>query len=432
MIKIKDSFSQTPPPLGGGARGANLIIKNASQVVTCSDFKAKKGKEMNDLSVIENGTVVITKGIISFVGKDIDMPFIDDIDSYEIIDAAGKALLPGFIDSHTHLIFGGYREEEFSWRMRGDSYMSIMERGGGIHNTMNATRKASFEELAEAGKKRLDNMLRLGVTTVEGKSGYGMDKATELKQLEVMKYLNENHLVDIVGTFMGAHATPAEYKGREDDFIDYMIREVMPEVKEKDLAEFCDIFTEKNVFDIEQSRRYLTAARELGFKLKIHADEIVTLGGAELAAEMKATSADHLLQASDNGIKALADNDVVATLLPCTAFSLKEHYARGRYMIDSGCAVALATDLNPGSSFTSSIPLTITIACIYMQLSPEEAVNALTINAAAAVGRADKIGSIDVGKQGDLVLLQFPSYKFLPYHISMNIVETVIKNGKII
>ena len=430
MTKPKDSFSLASPLLGG-TRGANLIIKNASQIVTCSGFKAKKGKEMSELSVIENGTIVITNGIISFVGKDSDTPLIDDIASYKIIDATGKAVLPGFIDSHTHLVFGGYREEEFSWRMRGDSYMSIMERGGGIHNTMNATRKASFEELVEAGKRRLDNMLKLGVTTVEGKSGYGMDKDTELKQLEVMKYLNENHPVDIVSTFMGAHATPAEYKGREDDFIDFMIREVMPEVKEKDLAEFCDIFTEKNVFDIEQSRRYLTAAKKLGFKLKIHADEIVTLGGAELAAEMKATSADHLLQASDKGIKALADNDVVATLLPCTAFSLKEHYARGRYMIDNGCAVALATDLNPGSSFTSSIPLTFALACIYMQLSPEEAVTALTINAAAAVGRADKIGSIDIGKQGDLVLLEFPSYKFLPYHISMNIVEKVIKNGVI-
>lgn len=410
----------------------NIIVKNASQVVTCSGFAAKKGAEMSELSVIENGMVVITGGIISYVGKSTDKIPVCDTSDYQIIDAKGKAVLPGFVDSHTHFVFGGYREEEFSWRMRGDSYMSIMERGGGIHNTMNATREASFDELKEAGRKRLDKMLAMGVTTVEGKSGYGMDKETELKQLEVMKALNDEHAVDIVSTFMGAHATPKEYKGKEDEFIDYLIREIMPEVKAKNLAECCDIFCEKNVFDIEQSRRYLTAAKNMGFKLKVHADEIVTLGGAELAAELKAISADHLLQASDKGIRMMAENSVVATLLPCTAFSLKEHYARGRYMIDSGCAVALATDLNPGSSFTSSIPLTFALACIYMQLSPSEAVTALTINGAAAVGKADKIGSIDIGKQGDLVILEYPSYQFLPYHIGMNIVETVIKKGNVI
>ncbi|MDR2001955.1 MAG: imidazolonepropionase [Prevotella sp.] len=407
----------------------NIIIKNAAQLVTCSGFSAKKGREMSNLSVIENGTVIVSGGIITYVGKDANCPPLSDFPNHEIIDATGKAVLPGFVDSHTHFIFGGYREEEFSWRMRGDSYMSIMERGGGIHNTMTATRNASFDELKNSGRKRLNSMLAMGVTTVEGKSGYGMDKATELKQLEVMKSLNEEHAVDIVSTFMGAHATPTEYKGRENDFLDYMIEEVMPEVKEKNLAECCDIFCEKNVFDIEQSRRYLTAARDLGFKLKIHADEIVTLGGAELAAELKALSADHLLQASDKGIGDLAESGVVATLLPCTAFSLKEHYARGRYMIDSGCAVALATDLNPGSSFTNSVPLLFALACIYMQLSPEEALTALTINGAAAVGKADKTGSIDLGKQGDLVILEYPSYKFLPYHIGINIVEKVIKKG---
>lgn len=410
----------------------NIIIKDAAQLVTCSGFSAKKGKEMSDLSVIENGTVIITGGIITYVGKDANCPPLSDFPDHEVVDATGKAVLPGFVDSHTHFVFGGYREEEFSWRMRGDSYMSIMERGGGIHNTMTATRNASFDELKDSGRKRLNSMLAMGVTTVEGKSGYGMNKAAELKQLEVMKSLNEEHAVDIVSTFMGAHATPAEYKGRENDFLDYMIEDVMPEVKAKDLAECCDIFCEKNVFDIEQSRRYLIAARNLGFKLKIHADEIVTLGGAELAAELKALSADHLLQASDNGIGDLAESGVVATLLPCTAFSLKEHYARGRYMIDSACAVALATDLNPGSSFTNSIPLLFALACIYMHLSPEEAVTALTINGAAAVGRADKTGSIDVGKQGDLVILEYPSYKFLPYHIGMNIVEKVIKKGNVV
>ncbi len=406
----------------------NLIIKNAAQVVTCSGFKGKRGKEMSDLHVIENGTVIVTDGIISHVLEQ-DEPIPVNEKDYEIISAEGKALLPGFVDPHTHFVFGGYREEEFSWRMRGDSYMDIMNRGGGIVNTTRATREASEEELTAAGKMRLDAMMKLGITTVEGKSGYGLDKETELKQLRVMRRLNEEHPMDIVSTFMGAHATPAEWKGREDEFIDFNINEVMPIVAQEKLAECADIFCEKNVFTVEQSRRYLKAARELGFKLKIHADEIVQFGGAELAAELKCLSADHLLQASDEGIRAMAEAGVVATLLPLTAFSLREEYARGRKMIDENCIVAMATDLNPGSSFTASVPLLFALACIYMKLSPEEAVTAFTINSAAAIDKADKIGSIDVGKQGDLVLLQFPSYKFLPYHVGMNIVDTVIKRG---
>ena len=406
----------------------NTIIKNASQLVTCSGFSAKKGNEMSDLHIIENGAVVITDGVISYVGSSDQIPAYDP-EKYTVIDASGKAVLPGFVDSHTHFVFGGYREDEFSWRMRGDTYMSIMERGGGIANTMRATRKSSIEELKTAASKRLDKMLSMGVTTVEGKSGYGMDKDTEIKQLKVMQLLNQEHAIDIVPTFLGAHSIPPEYKSRPDEFIDFLIQDVMPSVCADNLAEFCDIFCEKNVFTIEQSRKLLSVAREMGLKLKIHADEIVSTGGAELAAELGATSADHLLQATDKGISDLAKNNVVATLLPCTAFSLKEHYARGRYMIDSGCAVALASDLNPGSSFTSSIPLTFALSCIYMQLSVEEAVTAMTINGAAAVGKADKTGSIDVGKQGDIIILEYPSYKFLPYHIGMNIVETVIKNG---
>ncbi len=409
----------------------NLIIKNASQVVTCSGFAGKRGREMNDLHVIEGGTVVVTDGCISHV-LHAGEPLPVDEAGYTVIDATGKALLPGFVDPHTHFVFGGYREEEFSWRMRGDSYMEIMNRGGGIVNTTRATREASEDELFEVGRRRLDAMLRLGITTVEGKSGYGLDRDTEMKQLRVMRRLNEAHPADVVPTFMGAHATPAEWRGREDAFIDFNIREMFPLVAKEGLAEFADIFCEKDVFTIEQSRRYLQAAREQGFKLKIHADEIVQFGGAELAGELHCISADHLLQASDAGIRAMADAGVVATLLPLTAFSLRETFARGREMIDAGCMVALATDLNPGSSFSASVPLLFALACIYMKLSPEEAVTAFTINSAAAIDRADRIGSIDVGKQGDLVLLQFPSYKFLPYHVGMNIVDTVIKQGEVV
>ncbi len=409
----------------------NLIIKNAEQVVTCSGFAGKQGREMSDLHVIENGTVIVTDGLISHILKAGEPLPVNEQD-YRVIDATGKALLPGFIDPHTHFIFGGYREEEFSWRMRGDSYMEIMERGGGIVKTTNATREATEEELMETGRQRLDAMMRLGITTVEGKSGYGLDKDTELKQLRVMHRLNETHPVDIVSTFMGAHAIPAEWQGREEDYIDFNINEMFPLVVKGELAEAVDIFCEKGVFAIAQSRRYLTAAREQGLKIKIHADEITPLGGAELAAELRCLSADHLLQASDEGIRAMAERGVVATLLPLTAFSLREKYARAREMIDAGCIVALATDFNPGSSFTASVPLLFALACIYMKLTPEEAVTAFTINSAAALGREGITGSIDVGKQGDLVLLQFPSYKFLPYYVGMNIVDKVVKRGKIV
>jgi imidazolonepropionase len=410
----------------------NMIIKNAFQIVTCSGFKAKRGKEMSELHVIEDGAVIIEDGIIKAVGKTDEV--LKDIDEshYTIIDAKEKAVLPGFVDSHTHFVFGGYRAEEFGWRLRGDSYMNIMKRGGGIVNTVEATRGASKEELINLSKKRLDSMLSFGVTTVEGKSGYGLDFDTEIKQLEVMEELEKNHPMDIVKTYLGAHAVPEEYKEHEDAFIDDIIENVLPVVVERNLAEFCDVFCEKNVFSIEQSRKLLTRAKEMGMKLKLHADEIVRFGGSELAAELGAISADHLLQASDEGIKAMAKSGVVSTLLPCTAFSLKEEYARGRYMIDQNCAVALATDLNPGSCFTESIPLVFALATLYMNMTIEEAITSLTINGAAAVGRADKVGSIDVGKKGDLVILEFPSYEFIPYHIGVSTVEKVIKDGVLV
>lgn len=410
-------------------KNKNILIKNASEVVTCKGFKEKKGKEMNNLHIIYDGTVAIEDGIIKAVGSTEEILKTINEEKYEVIDASGKAILPGFVDSHTHLVFGGYRAEEFSWRLRGDSYMEIMNRGGGIINSVTGTKEATKEELIELGKKRLNSMLSFGVTTVEGKSGYGLDFETEIKQLEVMEELDKVHPLDIVKTFLGAHAVPKEYKGKEDEFIDFIIEEVLPVVKERNLAEFCDVFCEKNVFSVEQSRKLLLKAQEMGMKSKLHADEIVRLGGAELSAEIEAVSADHLLQASDEGIKAMAKKGVVATLLPGTAFSLKEEYAKGRYMIDNGCAVALATDFNPGSCFTESIPLIISLATLYMNMTPEETITALTINGAAALDKADTIGSIDVGKKGDIVIHEFPSYKFLPYHIGVSTVEKVIKNG---
>jgi imidazolonepropionase len=409
---------------------SKMILIHADQLVTCSGFAAKCGSEMSELFVITDGAVVIDDGIITEVGTtDELLPRNDDA---KIVDCTGKAVLPGFVDSHTHFVFGGYRPEEFSWRLDGVQYMEIMRRGGGIVATTEPTRAATEQELSELGKTRLESMLTNGVTTVEGKSGYGLDLETEKKQLYVMKALNEMQPVDIVPTFMGAHAVPPEYKGDTDGYIDFMINEVLPVINEEKLAEFCDVFCEAEVFDLAQSERLLTAAKKLGMKLKLHADEIVPLGGAELAAKLGAISADHLLRASDEGIRLLAKKGVVATLLPATAFSLKEPYAKARQMIDSGCAVALATDLNPGSCFTNSIPLLIALATIYMGMSIEETVTALTINGAAALGRADRTGSIDPGKQADIVILEFPSYRFLHYHFAMNIVEKVIKDGEIV
>ncbi len=410
-----------------------LIIKNANELVTCSGFAAKKGKEeMNNLHIIENGAVYVVDGIIEAVGTtDEILAKYSEVDC-EIIDATGKAVLPGFVDSHTHLVFGGYRADEFNWRLQGVSYMEIMQRGGGIINSVSGTANASKEELIETALKRLKSMVSFGVTTIEGKSGYGLDFDTEIKQLEALKELEALQPVEIVRTFLGAHSVPKEYKGKEDEFIDFMIEKVMPVVKEKDLAEFVDIFVEQNVFTVEHGRKLLGKAKEMGFKTKIHADEIVQLGGAELAAEIGCTSADHLLQASDAGIEAMAKNNVIATVLPVTAFNLKEDYARGREIIDKGCALSIATDFNPGSCFCENIAFAFLLCTLYMNISVEEAVTALTINGAAAVGRENIIGSIDIGKQGDIIVLEFPSYKYIPYHIGVSSVEKVIKKGKLI
>lgn len=309
--------------------------------------------------------------------------------------------------------------------------MSIMQRGGGIASTVKATREQNFVKMRSKAEGFLRKMSVMGVTTVEGKSGYGLNRDTELLQLKVMRSLNndEHKRVDIVSTFLGAHALPPEYTGREDEYINFLIHEMLPIIRQNELAECCDVFCEQGVFSIEQSRRLLTAARDQGFLLKLHADEIVSLGGAELAAELNALSADHLLHASDTGIRAMAEAGVVATLLPLTAFALKEPYARARDMMDAGCAVALATDLNPGSCFSGSIPLTFALACIYMGFTIEEAITALTLNGAAALNRADRIGSIEVGKQGDFVVLDSTDYNILPYYIGMNCVNTTIKRG---
>lgn len=414
--------------MGNNKRKGDLLIENIGELVTVAGSTRRGREAMRDIRVLSGPALVLIRdGKIVYAGPAADCPQVEP--EVERIDAEGHCVLPGFVDSHTHLVFGGFREDEFQWRLAGESYMSIMEKGGGIAATTTATREASAEELTQAALLHLRSMLRMGVTTMEAKSGYGLDKETELRQLEVAKRLDEMQPIDVVSTYLGAHDIAPEYEGDPDGYIDFIIREMLPIVKERGLARNVDIFTEKNVFDLEQSRRLLSAAQDMGFGTKMHADEIYPLGGAGLAADLGCLSADHLLKISDKDIDKMAKSQTVSTLLPLTAFSLMDDYAPARKMIDAGCAVALASDLNPGSCFSYSIPLMIALATIYMHMSVEEAVTALTINAATALGLQDEIGSIEEGKAGDVVILRYPSYKFLSYHFGMNIVETTVKGG---
>ncbi|MCH5240122.1 MAG: imidazolonepropionase [Muribaculaceae bacterium] len=408
----------------------NLIIENA-KVVTPVGHQALRGKEMSQLRIIPHCYILIEEGIIKYIGDGKNLPLSLDSNEYVRLDAQGNVVLPGFVDSHTHLVFGGFRPDEFEWRLKGDSYMSIMERGGGIQSTVNATKKATDTHLQKKANWFLKKMSEMGVTTVEAKSGYGLDFATEMRMLKVIENLQDNpdKFIDIIPTFLGAHAVPPEYKGKTSEYVDLLIG-MLPEVSK--IAKFCDVFCEKNVFELEDSRRLLEAAKIEGMKIKLHADEIVSLGGAELSADLKAVSADHLLHVSEKGIKRMAEEGVVATLLPLTAFALKEPYAPARKFIEEGCAVALATDLNPGSCFSGSIPLTIALACIYMDMSIEETLTALTLNGAAALDKADMIGSIEVGKRGDIIILNSDNFKVLPYYVGMNCVKTTIFAGRIV
>ena len=406
------------------------LILNASQIVTPKGFSAVKGESMDNLTIIEDGAISISNGKIEAIGTTNEViKNLKSINDYKLINAKGKCILPGFVDSHTHFIFGGYRPVEFINRINGTPYLDILKAGGGIQNTVNATRNADFSLLYESAMERLDGMLKQGITTIESKSGYGLDFDNEIKQLKVSTLCNANHAIDIVNTYLGAHAVPTEFTNRNDEYIDFIINNVLPKVKEENLADFCDVFCEDSVFSIDESRKLLTAAKNMGFKLKLHADEIVSLGGGELAGELKATSADHLLAVSDEGINKMIENNVIATLLPCTAFCLNKPYAPARKFIDKGASVALATDFNPGSCFTNSIPLVLALATIHMNMTINEAITAITLNGAAAIGKADSIGSIEEGKNADLVILKYPDYRFLIYNTGINIVDTVVKNG---
>lgn len=411
----------------------NVWIKHAAQLITMAHHVTgpRRKETMNELEVIEDGSVWIENGIIQAIGTTAELEEKYAARAHEAVvtDASGYLVTPGLVDPHTHVVFGGSREEEFEKRLQGVSYMDIMNAGGGIHATTKMTREATVEQLIAQTLPRLDSFLAHGVTTIEGKSGYGLDLENELKQLRVMKALKEEHVIDIVPTFMGAHAVPGDYKGREDAFVDVIINDMLPVVAKEGLAKFNDVFCELGVFTPEQSERILEAGKEYGLTPKIHADEIEPYGGAELAAKVGAISAEHLLKASEEGMERMAEAGTIACLLPATALYLREQAAEGRKMIDKGVPVAISTDCNPGSSPTTSMPLVMNLACISMRLTPAEALTAATYNAACAIDMQEQVGSLEVGKQGDVVMWDVENYQKLQYLFGVNHAKKVWKKG---
>ncbi|MGA3191452.1 MAG: imidazolonepropionase [Candidatus Bathyarchaeia archaeon] len=411
---------------------ADLLIVNANELVTLggNNQKPRIGKQMLDLGIVRNGALAVKDGTIAAVGSTSEIAKVYKAEN--VVNANGKTVLPGFIDPHTHLVFAGSREDEFQMRVEGVPYMEILDAGGGILKTVRETRRASVEKLVENGTETLNAMLEHGTTTVEAKSGYGLTTKDELKMLEAIQRLNEMHTVDLVPTFLGAHAVPPEFSNSPEDYVSLVISEMIPKVAGKGLAEFCDVFCERGVFTLDQARRILVAGKNSGLKPRVHADEISLLGGTELAASVGAVSADHMLFSSDKGIKAMAEKGVLATLLPAAAFSLMSgRYADARKMINSGVPVALGTDFNP-SCWVENQQLVIAFACHFMKLTPAEAITAATINAAHAVCRAGEIGSLEVGKKADVIVLNGPNHKFLGYRFGVNLVDKVIKNGRLV
>jgi len=401
----------------------DILIKNANELITLQGpSKPRIKKQMGNLAIIKNGSIAIKDGKIVDVGKNLRYS------AEKTIDASNKIVMPGFVDPHTHVVFAGSREFELEMKLRGVSYMDILKKGGGIFYTVQETKKCSEEKLFEQSKKRLDAMLSYGTTTCEAKSGYGLNTKNELKILEVQKKLNEKHKIDIVSTFMGAHAIPKDQDA--DDYTEIVIDDMLP--KTRGLAKFCDVFCEKGVFTVEQSKKILLAGKKYGLTPKIHADEIVDTNGASLAAKIGAISADHLLKSSEKNLREMAKKGTIGVLLPGTPFSLMmQKYADARKIIDMGVPVALATDLNP-NCWTENMQFIIQLACIKMKMTPAEAITASTFNAACAIKMNDKIGSLEKWKQADLVILDCPTYNFIPYHFGVNLVETVMKKGIIL
>jgi len=407
----------------------DLLVGPIGRLAPCAGPAPRLGSDLQTLPAAERGAVGIRGGEIAFVGSYDDVA---DHPASERIDASGKTVLPGFVDPHTHIPFVGDRAHELVMRLQGKSYMEIGAAGGGIHFTTRSVREAKKEALLHAGKSLARKLLRSGVTTFEAKSGYGLQTDAEIKQLEVLRDLTEEVPQTVVPTFLGAHLIPREYEGRGDAYVDLVCGEMIPLVAERKLARYCDVFCEEGAFTVEQSRRILLEGKKQGLAPRMHADEIVDLGGAALAAEVGAVSADHLLAASKEGMAAMAKAGVSATLLPCTAFYLRKPYADARACIDAGCAVALATDCNPGSSFTASMLQTVTLAVFGMGMMPEEALWAATLNAAYALREHETLGSLEPGKRADLCIWDVPSPLHLFYPFGENPIDTVVCNGGIV
>ncbi|MBM2834005.1 MAG: imidazolonepropionase [Candidatus Brocadiaceae bacterium] len=410
----------------------DLFIQNCGQLLTVAGAfrRPKILKGMNDLGIILDGAVAIKDGNIIDVGTTKQLGKKYNKKGIQVIDALGKVVLPGFVDCHTHAVFGGDRTGEFVQRMQGANYLQILKKGGGILSTVENTRKLTLEKLINVSKKYLDTMLLHGTTTVEIKSGYGLDKNNELKILKAIQYLQKTHSIDIVPTFLGAHTIPSEYQSYPDAYVDFVCN-ILQEVKP--YATFCDVFCDEGGFDVEQTERILSTAKRLGFGLKIHVNEFKDIGGVSLAVRLCVTSADHLDNIKHRDILKLKESGIICVLLPGVPFFLmKDNYASGRKMIEEGLPIALATDFNPGTCPCGNIQMIITLACLKLGMTPAQAINAVTINAAHAVGMADRIGSIEVGKQADIIILDIQDYNQLPYYFGTNHVKNVLKKGRLI
>jgi len=411
----------------------DLIITGASELVTLKGPRRARTKhEMSEISIIRDGAVAISGGAVAAAGRTDSVLRDHDASGVERIDASDKVVMPGFVDPHTHLVYAGSREFELELKAKGKGYLDILKEGGGILRTVRDTRAAPPHDLFRQSAKRLESMISHGSTTIEAKSGYGLDLETEVKILETVRKLGEDFPADVIPTFMGAHAVPEEFSERPDDYVEFVCSQVLPEVGKRRLASFCDVFCEKGVFTVDQSRSVLNAARSLGMRPKVHADEFQSSRGAELAAEVGAISAEHLVKPTDDGIMAMARKDVVGVLLPGTPYSsLSKDYADGRRLIDLGVPIALGTDLNP-NCWNESMQFTISLACHKMRMTPAEAITAATVNAAAAVGLEKRVGSIEIGKRADLIVLDIGTHAQLPYRFGTNLCSTVVKDGKVV
>lgn len=404
-----------------------VLIQNIGMLATPKGTSARRGEEQGKIETLRDAWVLVEDGVIAEVGVGAKQ-----VEGAEIIDAEGNLVTPGLVDAHTHLIFGGWRQNELGLKLHGASYLEIQNAGGGIQSTTNATRTATEQELADKAEKALDEMLRFGTTTCEAKSGYGLATEHELKELRVIRDLDARHPIDLVPTFMGAHLVPAEYKQDREAYVRLVCEEMMPKVKEQGIARFCDVFCEADTFTVDEARRVLEAGLKYGLRPKIHADEIEAIGGSQLAGEIGAISAEHLIVCPPEGIESMAKGGVIACLLPATSFNLGAVFAPARDMVKAGVPVAMATDFNPGSCPCLNMQFVINLGCLKYRLTPEEVLTAVTLNGAAAIDLADKVGSVEPGKLGDLVIWDAPDLDYICYRVGSNLVRTVVKKGEIV